>query len=196
MHRSTIIKIASVILLILIAGVVCYVLFGGEKNPADPEIPPAASLHYDYQKLYEYKNIQNTAEVTELLGFLQTANDLSIDGAYLSEDALDVRFILNLGPGEEYHVNSTTEMQDMVILFALIENLDRISFIYTQEAYGLVAPVFRANANDVFAGDIASGAQTKELFAGHFAEQVEDLFYNPDVKSVVSYDIDIAGSKD
>lgn len=196
MNRSTLIKIALLILLILIVGLVCYVIFTGNKNPANPEIPPAAEPLYNYQKLYEYKNVQSTAEITELLGFLQTAGDLAIDGAYLSEDALDVRFILNLGPGDEYHVDSTSEMQDMIILFALIDNLERISFIYTQEAYGLVAPVFRTHANEVFAGDISESGKTEELFTSSFAEQVESLFYNPDVKSVVSYDIDIAGSKE
>lgn len=149
---------------------------------------------YDFDLLYSYKNISlsDTEKVKELINQLSYSKELPIERVeYEIRDGemLRIDYRMNLTAGQEYKVNHTKMMADMVILFSLIDNLNAVEYNFDQAhySYGGV-PVTRKDAEQVTNLDIDALGKTKEVFLHEMPQKVANIQWDPDVMSIITYD--------
>ncbi len=136
---------------------------------------------YDYGALYSYRNISlnDSAKLQELVSHLQYAKELSVDRIELKTEVqgiLRIDYRMNLTPGQKYKVNHTKKMADIVILLALLDNLNGVEYNLVQEDYGYGGvPVTREQAEEVSGADIGSLGKTEEVFLTEMPKIITDL---------------------
>ncbi len=149
---------------------------------------------YDFGLLYSYKNISinDSDKVYELVSQLQYARELSIDliePRTENEESLRIDYRMNLTSGQEYKVNHTKMMADVVILFALLDNLDAVEYNLVQEDYGYGGvPITREQAEQVLGDDIEFLGKTEDIFLSDFPKLIAELQWNPDVMDIITYE--------
>jgi hypothetical protein len=78
--------------------------------------------------------------------------------------------------GQQYKVNHTKMMADVVMLFALLDDLYTVEFNFVQEDYGYGGvPITREEAGKVLDADIEALGKTKEIFLSEMPEKIADL---------------------
>lgn len=149
---------------------------------------------YDYSLLYSYRNISlnDSEKLKELVSQLQYANELPIDSIDFkteNKDILRVDYRMNLTEGQEYKVNHTKIMADVVILLALLDDLNGVEYNLVQENYGYGGvPITREQAEEVLGRDIRSLGKTEEVFLSDMPKIIADLEWNPYVMDVITYE--------
>ncbi len=149
------------------------------------------SNEYNYDLLYSYKNISlgDTDKIKELVNQLQYAKELSLDEVNIDDIILRINYQMSLTPGEEYKVNHTKMMADMVILFALLDDLNAIEYNLVQADYGYGGvPKTRKEAEEILGTDIGALGKTKETFLSEIPQKITELEWNPEVMSIITYD--------
>lgn len=150
-------------------------------------------IFYDFDLLYTFKNISlsDTDKVQTLVGQLQYAKELSIgriESSAGTEASLRIDYRMNLTTGQEYKVNHTKMMADVVMLFTLLDDLNAVEYNLVQEDYGYGGvPITREQAETVLAADIESLGKTEEIFLSEMPKKIANLQWNPDVMSVITY---------
>ena len=149
---------------------------------------------YDYGVLYSYRSISlsDSNKLQELVSHLQYAKELSIDRIEFkteSKEILRIDYRMNLTPGQEYKVDHTKKMADLVILFTLLDNLNAVEYNLVQEnySYGGV-PITREQAEEVLGADIGSLGKTEEVFLSEMPKIIADLHWNPGVMDIITYE--------
>ena len=149
---------------------------------------------YDYRLLYSYRNISlnDSEKLMELVSQLQYANELPIDRIEFkteNKDILRIDYRMNLTAGQEYKVNHTKMMADVVVLLALLDNLNAVEYNLVQEDYGYGGvPISREQAEEVSGADIGSLGKTEEVFLLNMPKIIADLQWNPDVMDIIRYE--------
>jgi len=149
---------------------------------------------YDYRLLYSYRNISlnDSEKLMELVSQLQYANELPIDRIEFkteNKDILRIDYRMNLTAGQEYKVNHTKMMADVVVLLALLDNLNAVEYNLVQEDYGYGGvPISREQAEEVSGADIGSLGKTEEVFLLNMPKIIADLQWNPGVMDIITYD--------
>lgn len=199
-NKSTIsILILMVFIVLLLSS--CSQLNQGDvgKNKDTPtdiqkEEMQSTKTFYDFDLLYSYRNISlsDSNKIKELVSQLQYAKELSIDrieSKTENEDNLRIDYRMNLTSGQEYKVNPTKMMADVVILFALLDNLNAVEYNLVQEdySYGGV-PITREQAEQVLGADIESLGKKEENFISHMPKIIADLQWNPGVMDIITYE--------
>ena len=149
---------------------------------------------YDFDLLYSYRNISlsDSNKVQELVNQLQYAKELSIDrieSKNENEGSLRIDYRMNLTSGQQYKVNHTEMMADVVILFALADDLNAVEYNLVQEdySYGGV-PITREQAEQVLGADIESLGKTEEVFLSDMPKIIAELQWNPGVMDIITYE--------
>ncbi|NLZ54980.1 MAG: DUF4825 domain-containing protein [Thermoanaerobacteraceae bacterium] len=147
---------------------------------------------YDYRLLYSYRNIplNDSEKLRELVSQLQYAKELPINRIeFKTEDILRIDFRMNLTEGQEYKVNHTKMMADVVVLLALLDDLNAVEYNLVQGDYGYGGvPITREQAEEVLGRDIRSLGKTEEVFLMDMPKIIADLEWDPDVMDVITYE--------
>ena len=145
---------------------------------------------YDYKLLYSYKNIplNDSEKLRELVSQLQYATELPIDHIEYG-DILRIDYRMNLTEGQEYKVNHTKMMADVVVLLALLDDLYAVEYNLVQGdySYGGV-PITRELAEEIVGKDIWSLGATEEVFLTDMPNIIANLQWNPDVMNIIRYE--------
>jgi len=145
---------------------------------------------YDYKLLYSYKNISlnDSEKLRELVSQLQYAKELPIDHIEYG-DILRIDYRMNLTEGQEYKVNHTKMMADVVVLLALLDDLYAVEYNLVQGdySYGGV-PITRELAEEIVGKDIWSLGETEEVFLTDMPNIIANLQWNPDVMNIIRYE--------
>lgn len=145
---------------------------------------------YDFKLLYSYKNISlnDSQKLMELVSQLQYAKELPIDLIEYG-DILRIDYRMNLTEGQEYKVNHTKMMADVVVLLALLDDLYAVEYNLVQGdySYGGV-PITREQAEEIVGKDIWSLGATEEVFLFDMPKIIADLEWDPDVMDVITYE--------
>lgn len=126
----------------------------------------------------------------ELVRQLQYAKELALYEVTVNETTeatLSITYRMDLTPGEKYKVNHTKIMADMVILFALLDDLNEYNLIQADYGYGGV-PKTRKEAEELLGADIGALGKTKETFLSEVPQKITKFEWNPDVMSIITYD--------
>ncbi|HHX25014.1 MAG TPA: DUF4825 domain-containing protein [Thermoanaerobacterales bacterium] len=149
---------------------------------------------YDYCLLYSYRNISSNGpeKLMELVSQLQYAKELPIDRIEFkneNKEILRIDYRMNLTVGQEYKVNHTKMMADVVILLVLLDNLNAVEYILVQEDYGYGGvPITREQAEEVLGKDIRSLGKMEEVFLLDMPKIIADLQWDPDVMDIITYE--------
>lgn len=147
---------------------------------------------YDYRLLYSYRNIplNDSEKLWELVSQLQYAKELPIDRIeFKTEDILRIDFRMNLTEGQEYKVNHTKMMADVVVILALLDDLNAVEYNLVQGDYGYGGvPITREQAEEIVGKDIWSLGETEEVFLLDLPKIIADLEWDPDVMDVITYE--------
>ena len=145
---------------------------------------------YDYKLLYSYKNIplNDSEKLRELVSQLQYAKELPIDHVEYG-DILRIDYRMNLTEGQEYKVDHTKMMADVVVLLALLDELYAVKYNLVQGdySYGGV-PITREQAEEIVGKDISSLGATEEAFLLNMPKVIANLRWNPDVMDTIRYE--------
>ncbi len=145
---------------------------------------------YDYKLLYSYKNISlnDSQKLMELVSQLQYAKELPIDLIEYG-NILRIDYRMNLTEGQEYKVNHTKMMADVIVLLALLDDLYAVEYNLVQGdySYGGV-PITREQAEEIVGKDIWSLGETEEVFLLDLPKIIADLEWDPDVMDVITYE--------
>ncbi len=163
------------------------------NNTQEEEIRNTRIL-YDFGLLYAYKNISlsDSDKVRELVSQLQYAQELPIDRiefASENEEILRIDYRMNLTVGQEYKVNHTKKMADVVMLFALLDDLNAVEYNLVQADYGYGGvPITREQAEQVLGADINTLGTTETVFLSEMPKIIADLQWNPGVMDIITYE--------
>lgn len=170
----------------------------GENQVTPTDIPKEEIENiktlYDFGLLYSYKNISinDSDKVHELVNQLQYARELSIDLIEFkteNEESLRIDYRMNLKSGQEYKVNHTKMMADVVILFALLDNLNAVEYNLVQEDYGYGGvPITRVQAEQVLGVNIEALGRTEGVFLSDLPKLITNLQWNPGVMDIITYE--------
>ncbi|MCG1012071.1 hypothetical protein JT739_05585 [Tepidanaerobacter sp. GT38] len=145
---------------------------------------------YDFKLLYSYKNISlnDSQKLMELVSQLQYAKELPIDLIEYG-NILRIDYRMNLTEGQEYKVNHTKMMADVIVLLALLDDLYAVEYNLVQGdySYGGV-PITREQAEEIVGKDIWSLGETEEVFLLDLPKIIADLEWDPDVMDVITYE--------
>ena len=164
----------------------------GKKQNPDIQKNEIESIEtpYDFKLLYSYKNISlnDSQKLRELVSQLQYAKELPIDLIEYG-DILRIDYRMNLTEGQEYKVNHTKMMADVVVLLALLDDLYAVEYNLVQGdySYGGV-PITREQAEEIVGKDIWSLGATEEVFLLDMPKIIADLQWNPDVMDIIRYE--------
>ncbi len=170
-----------------------------ESHETDTPLDPAGTDEdndalYDYKRLYAYKNtsLDDSARLGELVSLSQYGRELPVDRIeYIADqnNMLKIRYRMNLSQGQTYHVDHTKQMQDTILLFALLGALDAVEFNLVQEDYGYGGvPTTRGEAERIVGEDILMLSETEQSFLSELPDKIQAVSYNPDVMSDISYE--------
>lgn len=96
---------------------------------------------------------------------------------------------MNLTVGQEYKVNHTKMMADVVILLVLLDDLNAVEYNLVQEDYGYGGvPITREQAEEVLGRDIRSLGKMEEVFLLDMPKIIADLQWDPDVMEIITYE--------
>jgi hypothetical protein len=148
---------------------------------------------YDYSMLYAYKNISlsDSDKMQELVGQLQYARELQVNKIIVveGEESLRIDYCMSLTPGQQYKVDHTKMMGDVVILFALLDNLLAVEYNLVQGGYSYGGvPIAREQAEQVLGANIGLLGKTEETFLSEIPREIADLEWDPDVMDVITYE--------
>lgn len=161
----------------------------GKKQNPDIQKNEIESIEtpYDFKLLYSYKNISlnDSQKLRELVSQLQYAKELPIDLIEYG-DILRIDYRMNLTEGQEYKVNYTKMMADVVVLLALLDDLYAVEYNLVQGdySYGGV-PITREQAEEIVGKDIWYLGATEEVFLLDIPKVIADLQWNPDVMDII-----------
>jgi len=145
---------------------------------------------YDFKLLYSYKNISlnDSQKLMELVSQLQYAKELPIDLIEYG-NILRIDYRMNLTEGQEYKVDHTKMMADVVVLLALLDELYAVKYNLVQGdySYGGV-PITREQAEEIVGKDISSLGATEEAFLLNMPKVIANLRWNPDVMDTIRYE--------
>jgi len=145
---------------------------------------------YDYKLLYSYKNISlnDSQKLVELVSQLQYSKELPIDLIEYG-NILRIDYRMNLTEGQEYKVDHTKMMADVVVLLALLDELYAVKYNLVQGdySYGGV-PITREQAEEIVGKDISSLGATEEAFLLNMPKVIANLRWNPDVMDTIRYE--------
>ena len=166
---------------------------GGCANPTD--ISDQKGL-YDYQSLYTYQSDAPTEETLEAIGqYLQAKDILKLNNARFAKgpagvqnDSVIFDYTLQLTPeNPKYTVNYQAVIQDVILIFALLPNINTVDIEFTQADYGFGRSYTREEATEVFGQDITAFGKNKQSFTKTFPPLLEAVKYHPDVMDTVDY---------
>ncbi|HQA07072.1 MAG TPA: hypothetical protein PLM20_04045 [Syntrophomonadaceae bacterium] len=166
-------------------------------QPQQPELSEKSSQEnglYDYALLYTCKNtsLNDSAKINELIAGLQYAKELRVDRveyAFQNQHLLRIDYQLNLTEGQSYHIDHTKQMQDVVILFMLLDQLDAVEINLVQADYGYGGvPITREAAEQVLGDDTRELGKNENTFRTEIPHKIANLKWNPEVMPVVTYE--------
>lgn len=149
---------------------------------------------YNYRLLYSYRNISlnDMEKLMELVSLLQYARELPIDRIEFkneNREILRIDYRMNLTEGQEYKVNHSKWMADVVILLTLLDDLNAVEFNLVQGDYSYGGiPITREQAGDVLGEDIRALGKTEEAFLLNMPEIIADFEWNPGLMNIITYE--------
>ncbi|NLC68695.1 MAG: hypothetical protein GX754_07960 [Clostridiaceae bacterium] len=148
---------------------------------------------YDYNLLYTYKKISlsDSDKMQKLVSLLQYARELQVDQIIVveGEESLRIDYFLNLSPGQQYKVDHTKMMADVVILFGLMDKLIAVEYNLVQGGYSYGGvPITREQAEHVIGANIELLCKTEEVFLSEMPQIIANLEWDPDVMDTITYE--------
>ncbi|MGI5840438.1 MAG: hypothetical protein ACOX8W_12425 [bacterium] len=159
-------------------------------SPDDAGPPPEKDLRYDYDLLYTYRNREyEAASFAALAGLLQSNDTLTVGDTAYESGILRISFQLNLTAEEpDYRIDFTKQMQDAIVLFALLDYLTGVEFNYTQADYSFGGvPIRREDAAALLGEAITPLGSTEAVFKRDLPAKVQTVVWDTGVMDVVNY---------